>query len=64
MEGNDDGIPDAEILEFKSRDDIKNKRKELREKLLRNFNDLCKKKNCNVIVDRRLNVISTNVVSK
>lgn len=34
------GIPDEEIEEFRSRDDIKQKREELREKLLRNFNEL------------------------
>lgn len=28
-------------MEFRSRDDIKQKREELREKLLRNFNELC-----------------------
>lgn len=43
---NEDGIPDEEILEFRSRDDIKQKREELREKLLRNFNELCAKKCC------------------
>lgn len=31
-------------MEFRSRDDIKQKREELREKLLRNFNALCAKK--------------------
>jgi len=41
---NEDGIPDEEILEFRSRDDIKQKREELREKLLRNFKELCAKK--------------------
>ena len=39
-------IPDEDILEFKSRDDIKQKREELRETLLKKFNDLCKKKCC------------------
>ena len=40
------GIPDEEIEEFRSRDDIKQKREELREKLLRNFNELRAKKCC------------------
>lgn len=31
-------------MEFRSRDDIKQKREELREKLLRNFKELCAKK--------------------
>ena len=39
-------ISDEDILEFKSRDDIKQKREELREMLLKKFNDLCKKKCC------------------
>lgn len=33
-------------MEFRSRDDIKQKREELREKLLRNFKELCAKKLC------------------
>ncbi|KAL7030285.1 hypothetical protein ACKWTF_006601 [Chironomus riparius] len=41
-------IPDSEIIawkmKFKSRDDIKQKREELREKLLKNFNEMCLKK--------------------
>ena len=41
-------IPDSEIIawkmKFKSRDDIKQKREELREKLLKNFNEMCQKK--------------------
>lgn len=31
-------------MKFKSRDDIKQKREELREKLLRNFQAMCEKK--------------------
>jgi hypothetical protein len=37
-------IPEEDLLEFKTRNDIKQKREALREKLLKNFNDLCKKK--------------------
>lgn len=49
-EDNQEGcfIPDSEIMEwemkFKSRNDIKQKREELREKLLRNFKEMCEKK--------------------
>lgn len=39
-------------MEFRSRDDIKQKREELREKLLRNFKELCDKK-CYVTVQPR-----------
>jgi hypothetical protein len=42
----EDGIPDEDIMEFRSRDDIKQKREELREKLQAAFNELCAKKCC------------------
>lgn len=33
-------------MKFKARDDIKQKREELREKLLKNFKAMCEKKVC------------------